>query len=114
MKTGDLMTFGKRIQELREEMNITRKTLAEKMNISYSSMSKYETDERFPEKDMLVQFADFFDVSIDYIIGRSNTRKENDIKIALSSLSTDGLDDEDIKMVKDIINKLKKKNQKKY
>lgn len=69
------MILGKRIQELREEMNI-----------SYSSMSKYETDERFPEKDMLLQFADFFDVSIDYLIRRSNTRKENDLKIALQSM----------------------------
>lgn len=106
------MTLGRRIQTLREELDLTRKDLAARLKISYSSMSKYETDERFPEKDMLFQFADFFDVSIDYLTGRTNIRKESDIRIALNTLSTDGLDDDDIEMIKGIIDNLKKKNKK--
>lgn len=106
------MTLGSRIQELREEKNISRKSLAQVLEISYSAMSKYETNERFPEKEMLVQLADYFNVSIDYLIGRSDIRVEKDMKIALNALSTDGLDDTDIEMVKNLINNLRNKNRK--
>lgn len=106
------MTLGSRIQELREEKNISRKHLAQILKISYSAMSKYETNERFPEKEILVQLADYFNVSIDYLIGRSNIRVDKDLKIALNALSTDGLDDNDIEMVKNLIDNLRSKNRK--
>ncbi len=106
------MTLGRRIQELREELNITRKGLAESLKISYSAMSKYETDERFPEKDTLLKLGNFFEVSIDYLLGRTDSRNGNQMKIALNSISTEGLEDDDIEMVKGLIENLKKKNQK--
>ena len=65
------MTFGEILIKLRESNNLSRKDLAETLNIPYINLSKYETNERFPPQDMLFIIADYFDVSIDYLLGRS-------------------------------------------
>lgn len=69
------ITFGKILTAVREERDLTRKELANKLNISYSTLSKYETDERFPSQEMLLKIADYFDVSTDYLLGRSKISK---------------------------------------
>lgn len=69
------MDFGERVKGLRESFNLTREELAREFGISYSTLSKYETNGRFPDKDMLKNFADYFDVSLDYLLGRSDVRK---------------------------------------
>jgi len=102
------MTLGTRLKQLREERNITRKELSNLMNITYSSLSKYETNERFPEKELLVRLADYFDVSLDYLLGRSNARKTNEpLNSAFHSISTEGLEEKDIEMVKAMVERLK-------
>ncbi|HHY77227.1 MAG TPA: helix-turn-helix transcriptional regulator, partial [Clostridiales bacterium] len=68
------MTFGKRITMLREEKKMSRKDVAKALNISYSSMAKYETDDRFPVQETLKAIADFFQVSTDYLLGRTSVR----------------------------------------
>lgn len=72
------MEFGERLRDLREEKNLTRHMLASKLNVSYSTVSKYETNIRFPDKETLVALADFFDVSLDYLLCRSNIRDTAD------------------------------------
>jgi transcriptional regulator with XRE-family HTH domain len=68
------MNFGDKIKFLREERKISRKELSVALNITYSSLSKYETNVRFPDSDTLKVIAEFFDVSIDYLLGRSDIR----------------------------------------
>ena len=72
------MEFGERLKDLREEKNLTRHLLANKLNVSYSTVSKYETNIRFPDKDTLVALADFFDVSLDYLLCRSDIKDTAD------------------------------------
>lgn len=69
------MEFGERLRDLREEKDITRYALADMLNVSYSTISKYETNIRFPDKAALIKMADYFDVSIDYLLCRSNIRE---------------------------------------
>lgn len=69
------MDLGDRLKELREEKKLTRDSLADILNVSYSAVSKYETNVRFPDKGTLIQLADFFDVSVDYLLCRSNIRE---------------------------------------
>lgn len=69
------MEFGERLRELREEKNIARDALAAVLNVSYSAVSKYETNVRFPDREALIKLADFFDVSLDYLLCRSNVRE---------------------------------------
>ena len=69
------MEFGERLRDLREEKNVARDVLARKLNVSYSAVSKYETNVRFPDKRALIILADFFDVSLDYLLCRSDIRE---------------------------------------
>lgn len=64
--------FGERIKELREKKGLTQKELASFLGISDRAVGYYEKEERTPPPDMLQKIADFFDVSVDYILGRTN------------------------------------------
>lgn len=72
--------LGRRIKELREKSGYTQKEFAKKMNIGHSTLSQYETGSRIPNDDIKIQFANFFNVSIDYLLGHS-AQKEKPITI---------------------------------
>lgn len=77
--------FSNRLKILRKEKNLTQKEIAKKIGIGPSSMSNYEQGTRFPDKATLKLIADFHEVSIDYLLGRTQTRDTSDqIKKALS------------------------------
>lgn len=69
------MDFGERLQELRKEKGISREELARALQVSYSAIAKYETNVRKPDQETLKKIADFFDVTVDYLLGRSNHRQ---------------------------------------
>ncbi len=57
-----------RIKELRKKKNITQLKLAFDLNVSQNTLSRYETGEREPSYDVLIKIADYFNVSIDYLL----------------------------------------------
>ena len=67
-----------RIAQLRKEKHLNQIGLAMKMNISQYMVSAYETGRHQPTMDMLIELSDFFGVSVDYLIGRSNVRMRAD------------------------------------
>ena len=66
------MGLGNRIKELRENTGYSRQDLADRLGISYYTVSKYETEERKPDIDTLVKIASIFSVSLDYLLGRTD------------------------------------------
>ena len=64
--------FGERIRALRESMNFSQVKFAETFGIGQSSVVRYEKGEASPSLELLVNIADYFDVSLDYILGRTN------------------------------------------
>lgn len=73
---------GKRIRELREKKGLTQKALARQLNMNTRTLGFYETGDRNPPIDVLNQLADFFDVSVDFLLNRTdipNLYKEKDI-----------------------------------
>lgn len=68
-----MASLGSRIKGLREKHNISQKDFANKISVSNVVLSRYESDERKPDYDTLQKIADFFEVSTDYLIGRTNT-----------------------------------------
>ena len=66
------MTFGKRLKELRAQANMTQGDLAKATGLKQSSIAMYEIDKRTPKIDVLERFADFFQVDIDFLIGKSD------------------------------------------
>ena len=66
------MLFAERIKELREEATLSQKELANKLNLSQSAITKLENNLREPTGTTLIAYADFFDVSLDYLVGRED------------------------------------------
>lgn len=66
--------LAKRMKELRKERKITQSDLAQALEIALVSYKRYESNEREPMAPFLKSFADYFDVSVDYLLGRSDDR----------------------------------------
>ncbi len=75
MKTSVDNIFKERLIKLREERNLKQKEFAEAVQIHNRNINRYELGLREPDFDTLVQIADFFDVSTDYLLGRTENRK---------------------------------------
>ena len=65
------------LKELRQEKGITQISLQMKTGIEQALLSKYENGERVPPTETLMILADFYDVSMDYIMGRTDNPKIN-------------------------------------
>ena len=70
-------TFGKRFKEARKEKRLTQEQLADKFHLKKSSISRYENDKQMPEVNLLKEFADFFGVTVDYILGSESIKTED-------------------------------------
>ena len=68
-----LESLGYRIKYLRERNNISQIEFAKKIGVSNTVLSRYESGDRKPDYDTLQLIADFFDVSTDYLLGRTDT-----------------------------------------
>jgi transcriptional regulator with XRE-family HTH domain len=64
--------LGDVLRNLRESRRLTPKDLATKVGITYSALGKYERNEREPDYTTLVTLADYFGVSIDFLLDRKN------------------------------------------
>ena len=63
----------KRIRDLREDNDITQKQMAKILNCSQQVYSNYELGQRDIPTDILIKLSDFYKVSVDYILGISDT-----------------------------------------
>ncbi|MBR2783033.1 MAG: helix-turn-helix transcriptional regulator [Firmicutes bacterium] len=92
-------TFGKRLKSLRKSAGLNQGDLAEKLNVSRSSISSYENIDRMPDIEILRDAAAFFDVSADWLIGLSEVRQGDPKKDALIAELQDRI--ENIRIVLD-------------
>jgi transcriptional regulator with XRE-family HTH domain len=66
-----------RLKELRKKKNISQLRLATDLNTTQNTISRYETGEREPGINELIKIADYFNISVDYLIGRTENPKMN-------------------------------------
>ena len=66
-----------RLKELRKKRNISQLKLAMDLNMNQNSISRYENEVRQADYNTLIRFADYFDVSIDYLLERTDNPKVN-------------------------------------
>ena len=92
-----------RIVSLRNEKNITQSQLAEELNISPSAIGMYEQGRRKPSYELLEEICDYFNVDMDYLMGRSDIKnryqaglkydwedkKQEDSNIDMNTVNTD-------------------------
>lgn len=89
-----------RIKQLRNERNINQDVLAKLLGLEVAGISKLETG-RVPLKDdYIVKLAEYFNVSTDYLLGKSDIRNPEELKNIKfannNGLNTEGLDEEDL------------------
>ena len=68
------MNFHDRLKDLREDSDLTQEQLASKLKITRSAINHYENSTREPDFEILIKIADLFDVSLDYLLCRTNKR----------------------------------------
>lgn len=62
--------LGMRIRSLREYAGLSQLELAKRLNVSNTTLSQYESGQRIPSDDIKIKIATFFNVSVDYLLGR--------------------------------------------
>jgi transcriptional regulator with XRE-family HTH domain len=84
--------FAERLKELRKSKKITQEKLADIIGVERSSIGKYESPSKpvIPSTDIQIKLADYFDVTVDYLLGRKEKPSEK----------TDDLSDKIIKTFK--------------
>ncbi len=97
------MTVGQRIAHLRERRGLSQSSLAKDLNVGQSTLAMWETDKRGLKDEVIVQIAEYFNVSTDYLLGRSPSKKyyelnnkderdiANDLEEMINDLSGNGL-----------------------
>ena len=64
-----------RIQDLRTDADMSQKQLSEILHISQRSYSHYETGSRNIPVEMLIRLANYYDISVDYLVGRTDKKE---------------------------------------
>ncbi len=67
--------LSERLKQLRKEKHVTQVQVAEALKQTPRAYQYYEAGQNIPEFSNLLALADFFDVSLDYLVGRSETRE---------------------------------------
>jgi transcriptional regulator with XRE-family HTH domain len=106
---GLAMSFGSRLKTLRIEKRRSQRQIAEEFGISINCVSQYENDKRFPDEEMLVRLCKYYDISSDYLLGLSNTKRH----IRYKEMQWYGLNPEQEELVEKFISMINEKTKEK-
>lgn len=110
--------FALRLKELREQKGLSQKAFSMKLGVSQSTVGMWESKKREPNFETAKKIADFFGVSVDYILGRTNEPNQIDLDKELEGVQfalyseTKELTDEEKKSVLDFVKFLKSQKEK--
>lgn len=96
------MSFGHKLKTLRKQRGLTQKELAEKLFLSQSSITRFEKDEILPTSETLSKIANYFDVSIDFLLGRPQPpqKKNSNLEKAFNEAIEELKDEETLLFMK--------------
>lgn len=94
-----MVDFSQRLRQLRNDKHLTQAQVAERVGVTASMVSSYETDIRLPSFEVMIRLADLFGVTVDYLLCRQDKRF-----VDISALS-----DEEAAIVCGMIEVLKKR-----
>lgn len=97
-----IIELGEKLKALRTENHLRQDQVARLVSVEKSSISMYETGMRQPSYVTLVRLADVFNVSTDYLLGRTNT----------SPLDLSGLTSSEATMINQLVTSMTEKNRK--
>lgn len=112
------MSFGIILKKLRQDNNLTQDELAKKIDTSRSNIANYENDKNMPSVDILEKLSKLFNVSTDYLLGKSDIRNPEEadldkLQIGLSTKDYTNISDEQLKQIEDFAKFVLKDNKKK-
>lgn len=105
-----------KLRLLRKEKHRTQQQMADYLGISQQAYATYENNKALPPIDIMERLADYFNVSIDYILGRDETptltipKTLTDTQIAFAEGLKD-LDDEELQQIADFVDFLKNRKK---
>lgn len=86
-----MQVFGDNLAELREDRGLTQKELGQILHVTGGTISNYEQGVHYPDLEKLIELADFFNVTTDYLLGRVDNNLSPDVfSAALSGGKTVG------------------------
>lgn len=89
--------FNDRLKKLRIANGLNMKQVATGLNMKYTTYVGYEKNEREPNSEILIQLADFFNCSIDYLMGRTERQNSQDENVLIKQKINDSKEQEHIK-----------------
>ena len=92
-----MVNFGEKIKKLRKEKKLTQKQLADLAGVAVSAISAYESGNRYPSYEVLINLSHIFHVSTDYLLGIST----------IKSIDVTELNDNEIEVIMQMIEILK-------
>lgn len=115
-----MAVFQNRLRELRKSLGLSQEDLGQKFNLAKSTISQYELGKRSPDSVILTKLADFFNVTVDYLLGRTDVKTFYDNETSAAKkclfetqsyydLDKSGLPKEAIKQIDDYIEFIKHK-----
>ncbi|MFI3326205.1 MAG: helix-turn-helix transcriptional regulator [Clostridia bacterium] len=91
-----------KLKEQREKYGFSQKEVSKKLNVSTSIISGYETGERTPSIDVLISLSYLYNCSIDFLLGRTETKPNTTINI-------DGLTNKQVQAIYALVDSIKNK-----
>ena len=82
-----MQKFGDILAELREDRGLTQKQLGQILHVTGGTISNYEQGVHYPDLEKLIELADYFSVTTDYLLGRADSNLSPDV---LSSVLSGG------------------------
>lgn len=110
--------FAENLKTLRKSKGLTQVQFAEIFNISSGTIAMWETNKRVPDTSMLIKIAEFFNVTVDYLLGKSEVPMSNsnnqleDVYLSLAKTAQDeGIDPDDICLAIETIRAMKRQKK---
>ncbi len=95
--------LGNNLRNLREKNGYTLSHVAQKIGVSTATLSNYEIGTRKPDWETIVKFADFYNVSTDYLLGHTPKNSNPKIDTIAAHLASNEYTDEDLQDIKKFI-----------
>ncbi len=82
------MNFGEKLYELRKEKKLSQEDVADKLNVTRQTVSKWETNQSTPDFDKVLPLCELFEISADELLS-GNKKEENNTKKQAKAIETE-------------------------
>ena len=105
------MLLHEKLKELREEAGLSQKELAEKLKVARTTVASYETGKSSLSIDILIRYADLFNTTTDYLVGRTNCKNykitsDNEIEFVHDKNTEININNEAVQLIKKALDKI--------